>query len=56
MAIEGDVDNDEEDVASSAEDNSVGSDIDIAGERVRDEKKKMSALEYSQGMRIITVS
>lgn len=38
VAIEGDVDSDEEDVASSGEDNSLGSDMDIAGERVRDRK------------------
>jgi hypothetical protein len=40
VAIEGDVDKDEEDVASSGEDNSLGSDIDIAGERVSDRKNK----------------
>ena len=39
MAIEGDVDSDEEDVASSGEDNSLGSDIDIARKRVSNRKK-----------------
>jgi hypothetical protein len=40
VGIEGEVDNDEEDVASSGEDNSLDSDIDIAGATMSDAKEK----------------